>query len=1009
MDATKRLIIETEIKTKQSDIKSMNQELVQLKQSMISLAAEQGRSSTAYVDAKKKEIKLTADLKAAQNELKNGEKALSNEIQSQSKAQQIASQNKLKLEKEIDAAIQKEIQSQRLLNEQINQSAANRLRHAANFNTSLVGKGPLEGQLQRQAADKLLVAPTLSGNTGNTANEIKQQIDALTRYKNTLSVTGQELPLVNKRIEELGAAHKRTAVSTRTHVDELMHLKRQIVEFSVIGYAGLEIVKFGKDSFETAAKIQDMSRYIQASKEDLLQFKSAAANTITDAELLPMVKYAESLNKTTEATKIAIQQARILARMGNTDLPTSFNAIVKGEDGYLKSISTLKLSKTEYNELLTKEVKNLGGLTEAQQEANDEGKLTIKGLNAQQQDLARTTAFNKIFAKSFGDLKDEERTATEEAAFLGKTWDIVKEGTGNGLLSLFKDLTKAMHDGNTSAKSEAETLETLKDVFAAVGNAIVGGPWVKLAGWFNDINGSIQGAIGSLFGFGNKLESVENKVHSLGFGDRPSEYDSTGSGATKITGLSKYTRDELDQKLQGLKKQQSEQTGSQTGNANTEYLNKEYAKIQKEIESRDSLGIPQTGSGKTKTDKTDENKTLIEQAQFQVSLAKELLDLESKRDIKFADLQAHNEAIKKVIQEQLPELIKQRDILKAQYEAGGKPKEQQKLTEDLLKYQSAINSFKKEELALDKQITDEVEKESAAEFARVTDRIHLEYEQRKQLAQLIKSLDDEIHKSAIDDIDNKYLQEQARIEQAYHDRLDKINKLQKASTITLPSKLGGGEYLSPELLLRFNQQRKDALAKQKADIKALYESVEMAMLGAFSQGLSLMQQIDGLMGGGASKVIQGFQTALSITQEIIALMKTLNTISSFLSLIPGGGAIGAIAGAARADGGPVNAGGLYQWNEKGSEMFIPSSNGYVLDNKTFSSFANAVNNFSGVSTTAMAAASRKRDNAFVNHPGNIMTAGNKSGLDISGELKIKGKDLVLGYDNNKNTQTNLAA
>jgi hypothetical protein len=70
-----------------------------------------------------------------------------------------------------------------------------------------------------------------------------------------------------------------------------------------------------------------------------------------------------------------------------------------------------------------------------------------------------------------------------------------------------------------------------------------------------------------------------------------------------------------------------------------------------------------------------------------------------------------------------------------------------------------------------------------------------------------------------------------------------------------------------------------------------------AVLNAFRQSLTLAEQINVFISGGASQVINAFRTAFTFVQGIVQLINTINLISSLLSFIPGGGAIAALAGA----------------------------------------------------------------------------------------------------------------
>ncbi|NOS85229.1 MAG: hypothetical protein HOP31_08830 [Ignavibacteria bacterium] len=127
-------------------------------------------------------------------------------------------------------------------------------------------------------------------------------------------------------------------------------------------------------------------------------------------------------------------------------------------------------------------------------------------------------------------------------------------------------------------------------------------------------------------------------------------------------------------------------------------------------------------------------------------------------------------------------------------------------------------------------------------------------------------------------------------------------------------------------------------------LQEIQDNIGKESLNAFTQSLSLVQQIDQVLGGGAAEVIQAFQTAYSITQAIVELINTIDTITGLLDFIPGAGALKAIPGLA--GGGRTIAGAMYEWNENGKELFIPTASGYVLDAKKFGAFSSSISEMS---------------------------------------------------------------
>jgi len=127
-------------------------------------------------------------------------------------------------------------------------------------------------------------------------------------------------------------------------------------------------------------------------------------------------------------------------------------------------------------------------------------------------------------------------------------------------------------------------------------------------------------------------------------------------------------------------------------------------------------------------------------------------------------------------------------------------------------------------------------------------------------------------------------------------------------------------------------------------LREIQDNIGKESLNAFTQSLSLVQQIDQVLGGGAAEVINAFQTAYSITQAIVELINTIDTITGLLDFIPGAGALKAIPGLA--SGGRTIAGAMYEWNENGKELFIPTASGYVLDAKKFGELSSSISEMS---------------------------------------------------------------
>jgi len=125
--------------------------------------------------------------------------------------------------------------------------------------------------------------------------------------------------------------------------------------------------------------------------------------------------------------------------------------------------------------------------------------------------------------------------------------------------------------------------------------------------------------------------------------------------------------------------------------------------------------------------------------------------------------------------------------------------------------------------------------------------------------------------------------------------------------------------------------------------KALIESItkgnpDSAVLNVFQRALAIAQTISGYFDTGASKVVSGFQRALGLVMQIVSLMNSINSISSLMSslfsFIPGASVFGGLlSGGGRASGGPVSPEHPYVVGERGTELFMPLTDGFIIPNK----------------------------------------------------------------------------
>lgn len=370
-------------------------------------------------------------------------------------------------------------------------------------------KTQILGSRTQQKADLFsqqqdLAKYSLSGGILPSIGGITTQVASLNAYRKTLAPMSQEAGIVTQRINELNGTLGRHSTSLRQVGGDLLK--------TTAGYIGLsiglqQVAQFYKESFKEGARFEQISSIIKVTAADMEKFKIAAGGMVDDTAMLQMIQYGRNLEKTDTDIQNAILQARTLSKVTGDDLKTSYDRIVKGSDGYLKTISSLNLSKTKFNEILKEEVKSLGGVTEMEEMENGQKELNIKNLSAEQQLKVRTSAFNKLFAESYGDISNAQLDTIEKTKAMGTAWDEFKEGFGKGMLNIIDDLTKFAGMTGDSAERFVQFQEAAKNFGESIFTIFTFGPATQLFIWAEHVKSDLQDIVGEWLGLKQTMEA----------------------------------------------------------------------------------------------------------------------------------------------------------------------------------------------------------------------------------------------------------------------------------------------------------------------------------------------------------------------------------------------------------------------------------------------------------------------------------------------------------------------
>jgi len=263
-----------------------------------------------------------------------------------------------------------------------------------------------------------------------------------------------------------------------------------------------------------------------------------------------------------------------------------------------------------------------------------------------------------------------------------------------------------------------------------------------------------------------------------------------------------------------------------------------------------------------------------------------------------------------------------------------------------------------DELAVGKQIED-IKKELS--------------KRSEEIALNQKKIDDEIYRKKIAMIEDEFVRRRQEINLAYKEELDRINELKDAS----------------------EEQRnilRDIANKKKA--KELQLINEQELLTPFYGIKSIAEQIQGIFSFGSHTVFYNFVRALQITEQIIALFRTIDAVGGifkFLGAIFGfifGGPAGAAPALAMASGGVVPGSG-----NRDSVPALLTPGEYVIRKPIVQQLGiGFLNMLNGYITN--------RDAMFGRYnAGGLVAAGvNRGALKLEvDDIKINGNDLYISW------------
>ncbi len=868
----------------EQEIKNLNKNLTDLKQTNLQLKKDFGASSQEYIDGKKKEIQAIADLKAKSKELSTINKQYSAEIKSASTEIKQLKKDEADAKKKFDKDFQDFVKRNEDIAGAYAKKKSDERKKIAKDEADAKKKFDKDFQDFVKRNETLANSSKIKTNE-NTAVKFRDATypEFLKKLQFELKLLGveqaklvqsgqretQQFQMNKQKIQELTAEYKSLKREMKGLEPIAKLTKLQIMEyaenFSVVAFAVKSAVTglfdLGKNALTEGAKLKVLQDNFKGTREELVLLKQASADTVEESKLISIYnKASKQIKLTTDETARLLAQSEDLADDGIGDLISNFDAYINAILTGGRGLNSMGISQKMFKDDLKATALQMGinmGLIE---DTNEEEDINISKLDAKTQKvLVLKTLFDNGYVPSLQNVINKQKDGADKLEAMRVKMKEAEASVGQFMMRGVEPLIDGflrMGKGGTVAVGALSgimgyalilipIIGNLRLAFMGLGSTAVlssiGAVGGKIASLLTPI-GIVTAAVLAL---SNLLVRVQNLLKGRGFTDDPMNDLSDDATARQkaIDSLSKQRK--VDTKM---------------GKITEKYLPAEI---------------------------TDEDIKL------------RMYELRNKDKME-ADKRKYE--TEKKIKDDRENLSKDLDNMMKDSSPGGSNSggnEEEKITTDLIRLQEELKNVEKEFEVVKQQVTSGILPEDSVEVKNYTKRI------------------DDLNVSI------KFLQTSLKDLQKIPDTL---------SPVTLPGYKDSGEEIKPIKLSDAENIMLNGKDKNEEQNKILssedYKAAEF-MLGQLSNFFertmsSAWESIFGKADNFATQFLQDFASQLLSMFANWGLRNLLN------SIFPGAGIVTSFFGGGRAAGGDVNPGKFYMVGERGPELIAPKSQGTVI-------------------------------------------------------------------------------
>lgn len=765
------------------------------------------------------------------------------------------------LEKELEGFHQRELVSFQNLNKMKTQEVDKFLAH---YNKSIKEQVQANKELSKQTGSSQKTGTNLTGQSTQlgSIDALKQQITHYTELRDGVSTVSAEFTNYDTKVRTLTQAKKDLLTQTKSNSTGFLEFGKNLVDLKdqlTSAFSGL--YNFGKEAVTSAAKVQVLKENLKLTEDEFHLLKTAAAGSLTEQELLPLVAYGKQVGLTTNEIAQFISKSEQMQDEGIGDTASNFKTLTQAILTNGAGLETLGISQNQYNESLEKTAKSLGLTVEKTKGLNGETEISIKGLDAEKQALVnKMTLINGGYVHSLEEAKNKQVDVADKLDLVKQKLEEAKVEAGSFMLNALEPLIDGFLGLN---ESQIITISLLGKVGEAAINII---PFLgSLKSSFKDLSLASVGYIGLIISAVLAassaidefyLKKMDAKNPNPTFWDELFTWGTVGTIPQIMRWIRKGNEDNRT-KTTPHGDYWGEIFGSkpvdQPSREDFEFWNKFYKDINK------------NGSNGSKSE-TNFLSEFIDYINLEIRL------IQLKKDFNQISLSGLRDNLSSI-------------------------KEQLKAGEDLIKNDEDRILLLETELSLKNQI----EEINNNRFEK-----DINFYKRNNTGTIG-------NKNFLESILEKALFDLIGVT-SHASTLNRFNIEHAESGIN--TRIGGRRDFSPAVQEGENEKRKKA---EELGLGGIIMGIGNEVSSLFQNMMSTLNiQAHTFVG----QLVSGFNTVLQTVSLILQAIQTIETIKSFLRLIP-----------FLAEGGEVSTGQPYFVGERGMELFVPNSNGYVYSNK----------------------------------------------------------------------------